>query len=147
MTEYCHDKFISLSEENIKSDPKLFWSFVKSKNASGGIPAKMIHNGKTLSHGDEICNAFNQYFHCVFVPNQNTSTLPSCSNSESALNICSVDITLTRVLKELEKVNVNKGSSSDNIHQIFIRECSDELAIPLTLIFQASIKTGVFPSK
>lgn len=147
MSEYCHNKFIEFSEEKIKSHPKLFWSFVKSKKSSGDIPAKMTYEGKTLSHGNEICEAFNQYFNSVFISSENTEIAPEFDNPHSILDISSVDITLKRVLKELETVNINKGSGSDNVHPIFIRECAEELAIPITIIFKTSIVTGVFPQK
>lgn len=147
LSVFCHNKFISFSEENIKADPKLFWSFVKSKNTCGDIPARMTYEGKLLSDGNEICDAFNRYFHSVFVPTQNTDSLLDYDESKSTLNISSVNITLARVLDELKKLNLNKGSGSDNLPPIFIRECANELALPITLIFQTSIDTGVFPNK
>jgi hypothetical protein len=45
----------------------------------------------------------------------------------------------------MNAINTNKGAGPDGIHPIFIKNCSANLAFPLTIIFQKSIKSGCVP--
>lgn len=147
MEAECYKKFIELSEDNIKVHPKLFWSFVKSKKAFTCIPEKMIYKGKIISSGVEICEAFNDYFHSVFVPSTRESSEHTISDSgNSAVDLHSINIYHDNVLKELKHVNIHKGAGPDGIHPLLISECAKELAIPITIIFRCSVQTGTFPS-
>lgn len=143
----CYKKFIELSENKIREHPKLFWSFVKSKNKSSAIPEKMVYKDKIIDSGSEICDAFNQYFHSVFISNpihKSGNTVRDAHSSTVDINCISINY--DNVLKELEHVNTHKGAGSDGIHPILISQCAKELATPITIIFHASIQTGTFPS-
>lgn len=146
-SDHCYRQFIELSEDNINKNPKLFWSFVKSKKSTGDFPANMSYNDRIISTGSEICDAFNHYFHSVFILSSAERQPVSIGSHQSVLDINSIDINTSRVLSELKHVNIQKGAGSDNIHPILIRTCAEELAEPLTIIFRASLASGVFPSK
>lgn len=147
MEAECYKNFIELSEDNIKAHPKLFWSFVKSKNSSSSIPEKMVYKGKTLSSGDEICEAFNEYFNSVFIPcNSRNSDCTISDSGSSTVDISSINICHSHVFKELKHVNIHKGGGTDGIHPLLISNCAKELAIPLTFIFHFSVESGTFPS-
>ena len=55
-------------------------------------------------------------------------------------------VTVNRVTNHLKDINVNKASGPDNISGLFLRNCAAELAILLTMIFNISLSSGVFPS-
>ena len=45
----------------------------------------------------------------------------------------------------LRDINVSKASGPDNIHNRVLKECADNLAPGLSLIFQRSLDTGILP--
>ena len=49
------------------------------------------------------------------------------------------------VTKKLKLLNINKSSGPDDIPPIFLCNCANTLAPPLTKIFNASLKQGIFP--
>lgn len=58
------------------------------------------------------------------------------------------DITVNSqdIIKLLEKLNVHKGLGSDNIPNVFLRNCSRTIWKPLQILFQHSLTSGIFPS-
>ena len=58
-----HKLFIQNLGIEVNSNPKKFWSYVKSKTGSRVIPPDMIYNGVKLSSPDAQASGFNEYFH------------------------------------------------------------------------------------
>jgi len=56
-------------------------------------------------------------------------------------------LTVTRddVLKSLSKLRPDKSPGPDNMHPMLLRETAQNIAEPLTLIFQRSVKDGRVP--
>ncbi|XP_050668995.1 uncharacterized protein LOC126968180 [Leptidea sinapis] len=68
----CYDLFINKAENNIYSNSKKFWAFVKSKRSSNCIPDCMYYDDDTGSDGQMIANMFNTFFSSVFTADSNT---------------------------------------------------------------------------
>lgn len=51
------------------------------------------------------------------------------------------------VEQALNKLNKNKGAGPDNIPSYFVVLCASSLKYPLTLIFNQSLRSGVFPDR
>lgn len=147
LEQKTYKNYISFSENKITENPKYFWSFVKSKNSNSVIPERMIYKGESITNGNEVCEAFNNYFNSVFISPQDTITKdPPLNSSETTVEMSSININYDSVFKELKHVNIHKGAGSDEIHPIFISICAKELALPILLIFRASIESGIFPA-
>lgn len=72
--------------ENIQSDAKSFFKYVRSKTSSS-VRADVLHiglGGKEITVIAEIANAFNQYFASVFTV-EDTSTLPALSTLDQSV--------------------------------------------------------------
>lgn len=148
MEQECYRGYLDYSEAKIKQNPKFFWSFVKSKTASGDMPDKMIFEGIELSNGKEICEAFNNYFHSVFIDSNNTNSGPNDLSPRvhiGGIDISSINLEDSVVLRHLQLVNTNKGAGWDEIHPIFISKCATEILIPVCMIYRASVSSGIFP--
>lgn len=150
MERECHIKYTAYSEQKIKENPRFFWSYVKSNKQTSDIPHNMTYNSDVLSDGGEICEAFNRYFHSVFVNSTseiNTLSSHICyGDTQTDIDISTIYLDRDIVHAALKNVNTNKGAGSDEIHPLLISACSDELVTPIYIIFQKSIATGVFPS-
>ena len=57
-----------------------------------------------------------------------------------------IEITPSMVAKKLEKLNKFKSSGPDNIHPHLLKETADSLGVPLSMIFQESLRLGETPA-
>ena len=56
-----------------------------------------------------------------------------------------IEINAVKVLKQLKSLNVSKSCGPDNCHPFFLKECAEEIYLPLTDIFHKSLSSGVIP--
>lgn len=145
MIKHDYDSFLNsiqtgLNNNNIKS----FWSYVKSKRTTRVIPKEVHYNGVISTTGPETAQIFAQFFESVYTtksaPFQNAE-----SNTYSIINICNLKFTVDEVFEELTSLDVNKSAGPDNISPYFVKMCSPSLALPLSIIFNASLNEGTFP--
>ena len=59
--------------------------------------------------------------------------------------INSVDIKAEKVLKQLKTLNSSKSCGPDECHPYFLKECADEIYLPLTDIFHKTLASGEVP--
>ena len=109
------------------------WSHVKEKTKSkSSIGDLKDANGEIKTDEkdkDEILNAF---FALVFTV-EGDSELPDFEpNLNEKDNIDIINIKPERVLKQFKNLNVSKSRGSDNCHPFFIRECAEEIYLPLS---------------
>jgi predicted nucleotidyltransferase len=144
----CYKNFITISERSIKSHPKYFWTFVKNKRKFHTIPKNIQYNGVTASDDIEVTELFSTYFLTTFNSDPNLDPCLSSINSKNNIAATSnIIITENIVLKYLKTIDVSKGTGSDNIPPVYLINCADELAYPLSIIFKKSLRDGTFPHK
>ena len=80
LRDSCYTNYMTRLERSLKSNPKLIWSFVKSKKQTRSTyPASMNLENKTATSGPDICNLFASHFSSVY----NTSSVHNSPNYES----------------------------------------------------------------
>jgi hypothetical protein len=57
----------------------------------------------------------------------------------------SFKLSLDEVAEGLDHLDLSKGPGPDGLPTIFLKKCSSSLALPLTMIFNRSLESGVFP--
>lgn len=140
----CFNRFKSSCESNIKKHPKTFWTFVKATRGGSGYPKKMCLDGAEYTEGKDICNAFNSFFQSVFgVPSSNST--PAHTEQTCTDVVSNVQINTSTVEVMLKTLDTNKGAGSDGLPSLFWSRCAKSLALPLTLIFNRSLREGIFP--
>ncbi|CAF4761859.1 unnamed protein product [Pieris macdunnoughi] len=148
------NNYISGIESNIKRNPKAFWAYVKSKKQSNCYPSVLQYGNHSSGDGDVISNMFSDYFYSNFLepsavnnnsPPINTQTVPegaACFGTD----IGSIEINRDEVYRFLKHVDLNKSPGPDNIPPVFIVNCADSLTLPLSILFQLSLTSGVVPT-
>lgn len=142
----CYKSFIRYSEDKIKSCPKLFWSYVKSKRKNNAnYPKLMFYEQKCLSDEKEICLAFNEFFCKNFsIPSVGRiTTFPEKIISTDTLHTINISEDFVKTL--LRSIDTNKGAGSDKIPPIFYVKCVDSLAAPIACVFNRCFREGFFP--
>ena len=137
---------------NAKSNPKAFWKYALSKlKTRPAIPDIQIPSSNPddinyTSNDDEKSDVFLQYFSSVFTEEPPGDELPHFDKRSFTKELDNIEITREMVLKKLQKIKVNKSPGPDAIHPRVLKELSDQLSIPLTIIFQTSLRTKELPS-
>lgn len=145
MTRDAHSEFIHTTETSIHTQPKSFWNYSKKMKAKGSFPDEMKFGDISEKDPKKICDLFANFFKSVYEDNNthtNVEVLPVINDTLSL-----VDIDQSCVLSHLQNLETDKGSGPDKVPPIFVKETANTLVLPLTKIFNKSLRESVFPSQ
>ena len=132
--------------DRVKTNPKSFWTFIKSKTATKTIPDSIISENNLLTDANEKAEAFSNYFHSVFNPSETHSGIThSQKQSKEIPELCNVYITEREVMNVLKSLDCSKSTGPDNVSPIVLKECCQELSGPLCALFNKSLSRGFMP--
>ena len=103
----------------------------------------MTQNGIAHSNAKAQANILNSQFGSVFTE-EDSSALPDLDPSPYP-DISELEINCDGVYKLLRQLNPNKAQGPDNISARFLKDYSEFICKPFTLVFQASLQQGIIP--
>ena len=113
------------------------------KNLSTRTAACVEDKKENMTTNDhEKASVFNDFFSSVFTL-EPKGTLSFESRTE--VQIEDLQVTVDMIAKKLKSVNPTKSPGPDNIHPRVLKELSDELSIPLQIVFESSLEDGEIP--
>ena len=127
-----------LSRE-VKSNPKVFFRYAKSKLNFKNVIPDLVDNGKILSDDNCKANVFNMFFKSVFT--EESDCLPHFSVNVKC-SIEHVSSPIDKINKKLNNLNPYKSPGPDELHHRIIKDLCNELSLPLCLIFSKSSSEG-----
>lgn len=144
----CYVDYKERIEKLLKSNPKLFWSFYKSKrNNRSNYPEKMTLNELNASNGPDICDLYVKQFSSVYnTESFKDNGINSSMEGDSLITTSNITVTKDDVFRVLKRMDPYKGAGADKIPSVFAVRCATALAYPLSIIFNKSLSSGVFPS-
>lgn len=141
----CRRRYTANIEEAIPNNTKNFFSYVKSlsKNDSA-LPNKMTLNGDCGADDQTIADLFATYFSSVYVSTSAPSSpLP---HDVPIANTPALLFPISEIQDLLKSLDVKKATSPDGLPNFFLRETAHTISIPLAIIFNLSLSSGIFPS-
>ena len=118
----------------------------------GTVVNSLRSENMTLTKGKEIVNEFGKHFSRIGKTYAEKIATPDKyialylelihRNQQSAYMTPTYE---TEIAKLIEKLPNKRSSSHDNIDNIMLKRLKEVLVEPLTLVFDASIKNGIFP--
>jgi hypothetical protein len=132
-----------------KLNPKKFWKYVNSKtryrNSIGDL-VSINDQGKEekISDNQEKANILCDYFSSVFNKKSEITEVNILDKDVQQLN--QIEIGEEDIIKRLNKLNVYKSPGPDLLHPRVLKEVRNEIAYPLKLIFECSLKTTSLPN-
>ena len=140
--KYLHEKDLAA---NIKTNSKLFWSYVRSKlKTKSAIGQLQGQDGTAIDDNQEKADLLNSYFASVF-QNEESEPIPNFEDRAFQHEINTVMITLDKISKTIDRLKPSKSQGPDNIHPMLLKECKRVLVTPLKYIFEKSIEEGKIP--
>lgn len=141
----CYSEYLIRMKERFRVSPKSFYGFVNSKRKVSGFPSSMNYEGIETSNVVEISDFFRKFFQKTYATGSGLSS--SYPYSLQMFNIVSdFIISEDEVLRGLMNLKFSYLPGPDGVPSSVLRSCARELYIPLTRIFNYSLKTGYFPT-
>ncbi|XP_017466462.1 PREDICTED: RNA-directed DNA polymerase from mobile element jockey-like isoform X1 [Rhagoletis zephyria] len=141
LNKTLYSNYVRDTELNIKSNPKLFWNYVKSKKGCSSLPTGIFLGDKAAETPSDAANLFAEYFGSNFVQNDVTSA--EFSNISSSLNFGSLILSSEDISNGIIKLRPSTHVDVDGLSATLIKNCP-ALVYPLKLIFNKSLSSGTF---
>lgn len=147
LEQSCFNTYIANVESSIITNPKCFWTFIKTKKNYSTFPNVMRYQDTAADTGIEISNLFAKYFHSTFLNRSTTYSdlVPSTVTPSTVGCINTVQVSHEYVLKLLKTLDLGKSGGPDSIPPVFIVNCAESLVVPICIIYKRSLKEGVVP--
>ena len=71
--------------------------------------------------------------------------MPDFAYIDKKFNVSNINLSTEHIYENLINLNCNKGAGPDEIPPYFFKNCADNLALPLSVIFNKSLSSGIFP--
>ena len=126
--------------EDSKTAPKAYWAILNNLIYNKKIPAipPLFVKGNFVLDFSLKANLFNDFYASICTPIQNSSVLPPLKyRASKKLNSFSVF--------EKDILLIIKAHGYDNLSIKMMKLCEESVVIPLKIIFEDSLKCGVFP--
>jgi hypothetical protein len=128
-----------------KTNAKAFFNYARSKmKTRSPVSDLILEDGKVASTDQEKAEALNNFFSSVFTI-EDSSNLPSIEETICQSNLKEMVFTEEIVKKQLDKLKCDKTPGPDGIHPKVLREMSEVLAGPLSILFTRSMTESVLP--
>ena len=130
-----------------KSNPKAFWMHTRRylKTKTGIAP--LLDNPKDKESmkfdDDDKARILLKQFSSVFTQEQ-VGEIPRIE-SRTESSVSSLEITVQMVLEELKGLNQYKSCGPDELHPRLLIELADDIALPVALLFNATMEHGSLP--
>jgi hypothetical protein len=139
-----YHEYLESIQESIISNCKRFWSFANGRKKSRIFPDILKHNGSSANSSRDMAELFNNYFQSVFTHDNDNIIRPPCDFfTDNILN--NISINESDVFKSLKSIDPLKASGPDGVPGTILINCAEELCIPLSIIYNISLNSGVFP--
>ena len=128
---------------NLKDNPKLFYSYIRKKVGAPSIGPLRSLDGHVETDSHIMSELFASAFSSVF-----TANIPEDPSPHQVFNeiMPEVDVLLNDVFKVISKLDSFSSMGPDDIHPYLLKSCSVHLSYPLWLIFRSSLLTASIPS-
>ena len=103
-----------------------------------------MENGVFISNCREKADIFNKYFANQCTINDNGSGLPNFISKTDA-SLSHISVSQQQIINIINNFNPNKSHGHDGVSVSMLKICAAEVALPLQLIFNVCISTGMFP--
>lgn len=146
-TASAHDLYRDRVQSHLASDPKSFWSYIKSRKGNTG-KQMLVKDGITLSQQD-CANAFAEYFYSVYNPNP-AQLDPAAASAAGGAGGARVHIDVLEpadVDYALARLGAKRSAGPDGIPSFLFKDCRKVLAEPLLYIFNICLRSATFPEK
>jgi hypothetical protein len=131
-----------------KENPKRFYDYVTNrKPLREKVGQLLCDSGELAVSNHEVAETLNKYFSSVFTI-ENNKEAPTAIQMRTfceSEKLTSIQITEKDVAKYISKLNITKSPGPDNLYPRVLKELKENVTLPLTKIFNSSLKRAEVP--
>lgn len=149
----AYKQYLEQAENNLKSNPNGFWSYINAKKRCSRLPPTMIYQDSEITDGSNIAEAFANNFKKVYSNdldvdlNNENSGINNSKVISDLLNVLSIPtISEQDVISAVKKLKGKAAPGPDGVPAYIIKGCVDALVRPLCYLFNLSLQMCCFPS-
>lgn len=142
-----YGEYIKGVADNNKNEPSILWQYVNGRRKASVFPTKLEYDNITATNDADKAKLFATFFSSVYVDYGEDSEILNYINNRNDHGCFSINITTNMVKSTLESMELNKGAGPDCIPPLFLRNCAETLAEPLSAIFAKSISKSIYPDR
>lgn len=137
--------------EEIKTNPKVLYSYAKRKSKVKSKIGPMEEDGKLYEDPVKIANILQKQYKSVFsdpdtdINIENPDTEYQSENLDTKAIIRDIEFNETDIVKAINLMPANSAGGPDKFPACILKECKQEIAKPLLLIWRKSLDTGNIP--
>ena len=148
LTRKLKQKFEANIAANIKTSPKSFWSYVKTKTkAKSKIPVLIKPDGTEAISAYDKAETFNNFFSSSFTEERLEDISDSTEENFLGDYLDGFIITHEMVREKIHGLKPGKSPGPDGWHPFSLKKLCDKIKVPLAILFQKSLRDGVVPSQ
>ena len=141
-------KFEHKLAQNIKSDSKSFYAYVRSKqNVRDEVGPLEDNAGNIITQGCTMAEELNVHFSSVFT-REDTSSLPvpeTKFNGSDEEKLGQLIVTPEVVASKINNMKENKSPGVDGLSPKILTETVEQISKPLAHVFNMSLQVGIVP--
>jgi hypothetical protein len=144
-----HARERKVNEQNaiqkIKNNTKYFFTYAaKFSTSKTKIGPLIDESGQLVNGNKEMSELLSENYKRVFsIPN---NTLPNLS-AASENSLTNFNIGTSEIAKAIDDIGSNSAPGPDDIPAILLKQCKQELLVPLQMLWQKSLDTSDIPQK
>ena len=140
-----HASYILTMCNSITTNPKKFWTYLKTQTKSRGIPTFLRStNDDKITTSIGMSTAFNKFFQSTFTPITNKTPPHIVEHLDP--NLHDIIFETNEIEKQLQGLNPSKAPGPDNLPTKILKDFAHDLAPSITTLFNSSISEGTVPS-
>lgn len=144
MHKIAYRNYINKVQNDLILNPKSFWNFVQSRRKTCGFPSTMSYNNVSGNNSIDVANLFGSFFQNTYrLDNVNKGTLADTTYNSTNTTLHIPRITPEDIIKSLTQFK--DGCGPDGVPSSFLKKLGHELAFPLSILFNGSLSSGIFP--
>lgn len=145
MYKIAYMNYISKVQSDLKLNPKSFWNFVQTRRKTCGLPSTMFYNNVTGNNSVDIANLFSSFFQNTYRDdNVDKGTFTDITYDSTNTTLGAPCITPKDIIESLRQFK--DGCGPDGVPSSFLKKLGYELALPLSILFNESLSSGIFPA-
>ena len=126
-----------------KEQPKLFYNFINSKTKKREHLLAITDEGNTYDNEKDMSEVLNKKFQSVFTTEPSFDGIQDPPVPKRKLG--KIKLTKKKVLEALKKLDKRKAMGPDEVSPWVLKECAEELCLPIFMIFTSSLEQGKLP--
>ena len=133
--------------KNAKTNPKAFYSYLKTCNANKQSVGPLKEGDETVTDEADMAGILNDFFASVFTEEDSENIPEPRQTFDPGGGDPLTDINFTSEMVKKKILNVRKASAPgpDNVTPRLLHETVDVISVPLAIIFSKSFREGVVP--